>query len=129
MKTSSKSIKEISYRIFIGLFYLFVFAPVIILIIFSFNNNKYPTLPWSGFTLNWYRGLFSDTTMVEPLTNSLISASLVSLISLAIGFIGANYLFRLKGKSKNVLFGLGFAPALIPPLLLAVKFITYLKFV
>jgi|APSaa5957512622_1039677.scaffolds.fasta_scaffold00425_28 spermidine/putrescine transport system permease protein len=124
----SNPIKEIIYKIFITLFYLFIFSPVILLVIFSFNADNFPTLPWKGFTLDWYTGLFSNASMIEPLLNSLVVAFSVGILALVIGFFGANYFYKSKAKSKNLLLGLSFAPALTPAILLGISFITYMRF-
>ena len=97
----SNPIKEIIYKIFITLFYLFIFSPVILLVIFSFNADNFPTLPWKGFTLDWYTGLFSNASMIEPLLNSLVVAFSVGILALVIGFFGANYFYKSKAKSKK----------------------------
>ncbi|MAG75343.1 MAG: hypothetical protein CL811_01175 [Colwelliaceae bacterium] len=124
----SKTLKEVSYKIFIGLFYLIIFLPVALLVSFSFNKDNFPTLPWKGFTLDWYIQLFSNTSIIEPLLNSLIVAFFVGILSLTIGFFGANYFYKSKIKFKNLLLGLSFAPVLTPTILLGIAFISYLRF-
>jgi len=69
---SSKSYK-IGYAIFIAIFYLFLFAPLIVTCILAFNNSNFPALPWKGFTLDWFFantsqrvGVFQDSGLMFP---------------------------------------------------------------
>jgi hypothetical protein len=60
------------------LVFVFLFLPVTTIIIFSFNVDKFASLPWKGFTLDWYRRMVFDTTILEALKNSLIVSTCVA---------------------------------------------------
>jgi len=64
--------------------YLFLYVPILVLLIFSFNTEAFPS-PWKGFTLKWYRELFHSIYLWEAFGNSLIVAIFSTLISLTIG--------------------------------------------
>ena len=73
-------------RLFMGLVFLFLYAPIFVLIIFSFNDSKSRTV-WQGFTLNWYVELFQDSEIM----NSLYTTLLVALLSAAIATIAGTF--------------------------------------
>ena len=73
-------------RLFMGLVFLFLYAPIFVLIVFSFNNSKSRTV-WNGFTLNWYVELFRDSQIM----NSLYTTLLVALLSAVIATIAGTF--------------------------------------
>lgn len=75
-------------RLYVALILLFLYAPVLVMIFFSFNSGS-SVWVFSGFSLDWYKGLFFDETMMEALKHTLIIAFLSSLISTVIGTAAA----------------------------------------
>ena len=75
-------------RLFMGLVFLFLYAPIFVLIVFSFNNSKSRTV-WNGFTLNWYVELFRDSQIM----NSLYTTLLVALLSAVIATIAGTFAY------------------------------------
>ena len=73
-------------RISMGLVFLFLYAPIFVLIVFSFNNSKSRTV-WNGFTLKWYAELFRDSQIM----NSLYTTLLVALLSAAIATVAGTF--------------------------------------
>lgn len=69
-----------------GLVFLFLYAPIFVLIVFSFNNSKSRTV-WQGFTLKWYAELFQDSQIM----NSLYTTLLVALLSAAIATVAGTF--------------------------------------
>ena len=45
---------RLTYAAYVGFFFLFLMAPLIVVAVFSFNDSNFPALPWNGFTLDWY---------------------------------------------------------------------------
>ena len=72
--------KKTAVRIYMGLIFLFLYAPIIVLIVFSFNKTK-SRGQWAGFTLDWYAELFKDRLITEALYYTVIIAILATLIS------------------------------------------------
>jgi ABC-type spermidine/putrescine transport system permease subunit II len=64
---------------------VFLYAPIVILLIFSFNNSVLPTFPLSGFTLTWYRQFLSDPELHAALKTSAIIAALSSAGAVVLG--------------------------------------------
>ena len=69
--------------------YLFIFLPVIVLIIFSLQSTNFPIPPFTGPSLRWYSAVLNDARLTSALGNSLLVASLSSLISVTLGFLAA----------------------------------------
>ena len=89
MKTASK--------IYTGLIMLFLFAPILILLIFSFNSSKSLSV-FSGFSLDWYGELLKDTETLKSLRNTLVLALSASIISTVMGTAAAVGIYKLKNK-------------------------------
>jgi len=101
--------------------YVFLFAPIVLLVAFSFNANKYGTFPFTGWTTSWYGQVFHDYQIRDALTTTLRVAILVTLISTVVGTAAAFPLVRsrLPGRS-GVRIGLTL-PIMIPGLLIGVS--------
>ncbi len=74
--------------------YVFIFLPVAILVLFSFQDGKLPVPPFDGPSLRWYEQMLSDSRLVEALGHSVIVALLSSLVATALGFMAAYTLAR-----------------------------------
>ena len=84
------------------LIYLFLWAPVIVIIVFSFSSNKYGT-SWDGFTLKWYAELFNNVAVKDALVRSLVVASITVIVSTIIGTITGYGLYKLHFRGKQFL--------------------------
>jgi spermidine/putrescine transport system permease protein len=82
LKTSKLS--KTANLIFIAMIYLFLWVPIIILLVFSFNQEGFPS-PWTGFTWKWYQELVNSIYLWKAFANSLIVACFSTLISLVMG--------------------------------------------
>ncbi len=85
-------------KIYTALIMFFMYMPIIVLIIFSFNDGK--TTVWKGFTLNWYRDLFKDEQIIGALWNTLAIAIIASVIATVIGTMAAIGINNFKGKKR-----------------------------
>ena len=70
-------------RVFLVLIFLFLYAPIFVLIIFSFNATKSRTV-WGGFSLQWYGRLFQDSAILSALQTTLLVSVLASLIAMTV---------------------------------------------
>lgn len=106
------------------LIYLFLYAPIIILIVYSFNNSKVNAV-WTGFTTKWYYQLASDGDILTALKNSLLVAFLSTLISTSIGTLAAVGMYKYKFKGKTVLDGLLYVPIIIPEIVMGISLLVF----
>ncbi len=76
--------------------YTFVFLPVVVLVLFSFQESRLPIPPFDGPSLQWYRAVLEDRRLTEALLNSLLVASLSSALAALLGFLAAYGLARFR---------------------------------
>ena len=104
---------------------LFVYyLPVLTVIVFSFNESKLATI-WTGFSLEWYKKLFSNGILLESLKNSLILGALSCGMSAVIGTVGAIGLVRSKTRIKGMLESAAVIPIMIPEIILGMVFMAF----
>lgn len=102
------------------LFVLFLYLPIAILIIFSFNDSKVLTFPLKGFTLQWYYELLQARELLSAVMNSLILAIISSLIATILGTLGALAITRLNFPGRSTFLTLATMPLVIPYIVLGV---------
>lgn len=114
---------NISKNIFIGFVFFFLFFPILVLIIFSFNDSKMNIL-FEGFTFDWYKNLFHNRDLIEAFGNTMIIAVVSTGISTIIGTISAIGLFKYKFPFKNLINGLIYIPIVIPEIVLGISLLS-----
>jgi ABC-type spermidine/putrescine transport system permease subunit II len=108
------------------LVYVFLFAPIILLVLFSFNANKYGTFPFTGWTMHWYGQVYGDYQIRDALTTTLKIAFLVTIISTIVGTAAAFPLVRSRLPFRSgVRIGMTL-PIMIPGLLIGVSLLVLL---
>jgi spermidine/putrescine transport system permease protein len=106
------------------LVYVFLYAPIVILVVFSFNRAR-QTAAWEGWTLDWYRSLAANDLIQSAVRNSLIVGAVSTAASTIIGTLVAlalgRYEFRGKGFTRNLLY----LPIIIPEIVLGAALVTF----
>jgi spermidine/putrescine transport system permease protein len=102
-----------SLGLFFGLLVLFLYAPIVILAVFSFNDGDV-TFPLAGFTLDWYRRFFSNPEILRSLERSAIVATVSSLIAVCLGVAASFALLRRRFVGKSGVSALLFSPLVVP---------------
>ncbi|HIZ88374.1 MAG: spermidine/putrescine ABC transporter permease PotC [Mucispirillum sp.] len=121
MKTSKLSWL---YIIFV---YLFLYMPLFILIIFSFNDAASGTI-WKGFTLRWYEKLFNSSALISGLINSLIVGVSAATLVTVIGTLSAVTLFRFNFFGKNFIMSLLYILIMSPEIIMGISLLLLFKF-
>lgn len=98
-------------KIYIGLIILFLYLPIGVLIVSSFNNTKVLG-KWGGFTLDWYKNLFQNEAILNSLRNTLLIAVLAATISTILGVLGCVAISKMKRGTKSVVNGVTNIPML-----------------
>ncbi len=98
-------------RIYIGLIFLFLYAPIFTLIVLSFNASK-TRAKWEGFSFKWYISLFENEAIIQALQNTLMIAFLSALIATVLGTMACISLQSMKRKTRAVLIGITNIPML-----------------
>ena len=104
-------VKRFFSRFYIGAILLFLYAPILILIILSFNESK-SRAKWGGFTLNWYQALFRDDDIMSALTTTLIIAFASALIATILGTAASIAMNSMKKTPRVILMGITNIPML-----------------
>lgn len=117
---------QISWQvIFSVIMYLFMYLPIFVLSLYSFNQSAY-SATWEGFTLQWYGKLFSDRRILSAFQNSLTVAFSAVLISALFGTLLAVGLARYKFPGKNLFLGVSYLPLIVPDIAIAVATLVFL---
>jgi len=115
-------IRKTAHLYLIAMTYLFLYVPIIVLLVFSFNSERFPS-PWTSFTFKWYQQLFQSTYLWKAFGNSLIVAFSATLISLFAG-IGLIFYAAQGGRIGGFL-NLFYGNLIIPETVLAVSLLTF----
>lgn len=110
-------------RFYIWLYVAFLYAPIVVITLFSFHSSPALTFPFEGFSLRWYDKIFTDPTFLASLTNSLIVGAGAAAVTTVLGSLAALGLARLKGRVRSVFGLLAFAPVGLPGLFLGISLI------
>jgi len=104
----------------------FLYVPVLVLPIFSFNNSDFIAFPLSGFTTRWYEGLASDSAMLHALGNSLKVGLVTALLSTMLGLTAAKALTHYRLKGAGAALGFISLPLFIPDIVLGISLLLLL---
>lgn len=111
--------KKIFSKLYMALIFLFLYAPIFVLILFSFNDKKNVS-KMTGFTFDWYIALFRDRQIMQAIYYTLIVAVISSLLATVIGTFAAIGLHNRKGKFKKLLLLLNRIPMMNPDIVTAI---------
>ncbi|MCB4771273.1 ABC transporter permease [Ancylobacter sp. Lp-2] len=111
--------------IWTALVFAFIFAPIVSTIVFSFNADRFPSLPWGGFSLQWYEAIFADASVQRGLINSLIVAGATSVLATFLGFAAAYVDYRYRFFGKMAYTALVAMPPTVPVVILGVAMLTF----
>ncbi len=112
MKTLSK--------IYNGIIFTFLYAPIVVLIIYSFNDSK-NRVKFEGFTLDWYKDLFQNELILESLVVTLQIAVLAALFSTIIGTLAAVGMFNMNGRLRRAMETLNNVPMVNPEIVTGIS--------
>jgi spermidine/putrescine transport system permease protein len=107
-----------------GFFFLvvvFLYAPIVILLIFSFNNSNIPAFPLNGFTLHWYHQFLANPDLQDALKTSAVVAALSSLGAVLLGILASIALVRRRFRGKAPVSAFLLSPLVIPYLVFGIS--------
>jgi len=103
-----------------GLVFVFLYAPIVLLLIYSFNASDMGFL-WEGFSMKWYGELWRNTQLIDSLKNSIIVATATTALSVPLGTTGAWLLHRYRFPVRGFLRTLIYVPVVIPEVIMGVS--------
>lgn len=106
-------------RGYIGLVYLFLYVPLLVLVAYSFNSGRNP-YGWQGFSLQWYQRLFNNDELMTSAGNSLLLAASSASLTTLLGALTALALHRYRFRGKAAMGGLLFTLMMVPDIVLAI---------
>ena len=107
-------------RLYTFLIFAFLYAPIVVMIVFSFNGIKSRSV-FEGFSLQWYKALFEDSLILESLANSLVIAALSALVATVIGTFAAVGISKMKKRQKNIYLFINNIPVVNPDIVTAIS--------
>lgn len=109
-----------SLWIYFGALVVFLYAPIAILILFSFNNRTFVSFPWQGFTLRWYREFMENSALLAALRTSAYVALITAVLTVVIAIPSAILLVRRRFFGKGLITAVLLAPLVIPLVVLGI---------
>ena len=122
----------LSFKLYVILYFTFLFAPLLVTCVLAFNDSQFPSLPWKGFTLEWFTanlpervGIFHDKINLDSIWVSARVAFFVTLLSVSAGTCAA-FLFEQEDfRFKQFLYFLMLAPLVIPGVILGISILMF----
>jgi spermidine/putrescine transport system permease protein len=111
-------------RIYAILAFAYIYLPILVLVIFSFNTQKL-NVRWEGFTLHWYGELLQDANILLAARNSLIIATTSTLVSTVIGTLAALSLQRYSFRGKTASEATLYIPVIIPEVVMGIALLAF----
>lgn len=126
MDKNRTAVGRIGSLVLIAATYMFLYIPIVVLLVFSFNIDQFPA-PWKAFTFKWYHELFQSTYLWKSFANSLIVASFATLISLCAG-VGLVF-YAAQGGRVGKSMGMFYGNLIIPETVLAVSLLSFFSLI
>ena len=105
--------------------FAFLYLPILVLIVYSFNDTTKKTISWEGFTFRWYVDLANNSTMINALKNSLIIASITTVAAVVIGTVGAWLLHRYHYRFSKTIQTLVCIPMVMPEIIMGISLLIF----
>lgn len=116
-------VKKYFARGYAFLVYLFLYLPIFLMIIYSFNDSRYGG-SWNGFTLRWYGDLLRDRSIMDSLYTTLIVAITASVVATIIGTVSAVAIHNMRPKSKTIMSSLSYIPMVNPDIVIGISLLS-----
>ena len=125
-----------SFRVLYGgyvlLFFLYLALPLTVVAVFAFNDSQFPSLPWEGFTWNWFFGedrpqigVFHERGILRSVGTSAFVAACVAVLSVSVGTTNAFLFNRYEFRGKGALYVLMLLPLVIPGIVLGISILVF----
>ncbi len=115
--------KNFLKNLFVVLVYIFLFLPIVVLVVYSFNSSQM-NIMFEEFTTKWYKELLSNSDLIESFINTMLVAVVSTFVSTVIGTISAYGLFKYNFKLKGIINGLIYIPIVIPEIVLGISLLS-----
>jgi spermidine/putrescine transport system permease protein len=106
-------------RIYAGLIYVFLYAPIALIVVFSFNSGRY-AMDWQGFSTQWYSKAFANELVMRALLTSVYIALVTAVVSSVLGTLAALGLERTRGLVRKVIDALVYIAIMVPSVVIGI---------
>ncbi|MEV8468290.1 ABC transporter permease [Fluviibacterium sp. DFM31] len=121
-----------AYTAYVVVFFLFLALPLVVVAGFAFNDSQFPSLPWRGFTWNWFFGaerpqigVFHERPILRAIGTSAFVAVCVSVLSVAVGLSNAFLFNRYRFRGQGFLYVLMLLPLVVPGIVLGISILVF----
>ncbi len=114
-------------KLFTLLVYVWMFTPIVAVVILAFNPQQFGSFPMEGFSFKWFVKLSHNSTILDAFRNSMVLGSLTAIFSTAIGVPAAMAFIRYEFRGKEFLNTLLIAPIMIPEVVLGVSLLLFIR--
>lgn len=104
-------VKKVSERVYLGIIFLFLYLPIAVLIVLSFNDSK-SRVHWGGFTLDWYKKLFSSSSIMSAFQTTIFVSLFSAFIATVLGTLAALGINAMKKRNQSIMIGVTNIPLL-----------------
>ena len=112
---------------YLTLVFLFLYAPIVALAVFSFNDSK-SMAHWGGFTFKWYQQLIHNDSIMNALYYTIVVAIISSIVATIVGTISAIGIHKMRGKRRKVILNINYLPVLNPDIVTGVALMSLFVF-
>lgn len=123
-----KKLSTLLKSVYSALIFVFLYAPIVVLIVFSFNESK-SRGRWGGFSLKWYASLLQNASIMEALANTLIIAALSAALATVIGTAAAIGIHSMRKMPQSLLMNISYLPVLNADIVTGVSLLILFLFV
>lgn len=124
MSKRKKKLMKISKSVFVGLMFLFLYLPILVVILFSFNTSKM-NIEFKGFTFMWYSRMLENSSLMQAFKNTLVVAGASMVLTVFIGTIAAVGMYKYSFKGKSVIDSLLYVPIVIPEIVMGISLLSF----
>lgn len=119
---SSDQVLKIVVGIYLALFFLYLFLPLVYMMLVTFNDSRIPTLtPWRGFTLRWFTAMWEDQRMWMAVWKSIVIGVSVIVLAVPLGLAGAMFMTRMRIPGQSLVYAVLISPVLMPGIIIGLS--------
>lgn len=112
-------------KLWTGLVFLFLFAPIVMVVVMSFSTSKYSTFPIRDWTLDWYAAAFGDEKIIAALQNSVLISLVAAALATVIGTLAALAIVRHQLRLKELLRAAFLSPLIVPEVITGIALVSF----
>lgn len=122
------TLSKLAARTYGAIIYGFLYLPIFILVIFSFNDSKLNAV-WTGFTVKWYGSLWQNGAVLHATQMTLIVAFASTILSIIFGILVSVGMYRYKFKGKSVVDGMLNVPLVLPEIVMGISLLAFFSMI